>query len=73
MEGLMAHCGSEKLMRDQLIQILPPQATETHKPIAHAELVKSVVEGLSYRHINIMQDEYTVSEDGVEAFRCPRP
>ena len=68
MEGLMAHCGSEKLMRDELIQILPPQATETHKPIAHAELVKNVIEGLSYRHINVVRDEYAVSEDGMKLF-----
>jgi hypothetical protein len=64
----MAHCGSEKLMRDELIQILPPQATETHKPVAHAELVENVIEGLSYRHINVVRDEYAVSEDGMKLF-----
>jgi hypothetical protein len=68
MDGLMAHAGASKLTRDQLVEILPPEATDTHKPIAHAELVKSVVEGLSFRHINVVRDEYAVSEDGMKLF-----
>src|SRR5947207_2273160 len=58
MEGLMAHAGAQKLTRDQLVTILPPEATDTHKPIAHSELVKNVVEGLSFRHIDVVRDEY---------------
>src|ERR1700682_2558027 len=68
MEGLMAHCGSTKLSRDQIVTILPPVPTDTFKPIAHADLVKSVVEGLSFRHINVVRDEYAVSEDVMKLF-----
>jgi hypothetical protein len=68
MEGLMAHAGAQKLTRDQLVEILPPEATDTFKPIPHTELVKSVLEGLSYRHINVVRDEYAVSEDGMKLF-----
>ena len=65
---LMAHTGTSKLTREQLITILPPQATETHKPIAHSQLIENVIEGLSYRHINVVRDEYAVSEDGMKLF-----
>lgn len=68
MEGLIAHVGAQKLSREQLVEILPPEATPTHKPIAHAELVRSVIEGLSFRHINVVRDEYAVSEDGMKLF-----
>ncbi len=57
-----------KLTRDDLIQILPPESTDTFKPIAHAELVRSIVEGLSYRHINVVTDEYAVTTDGMKLF-----
>lgn len=68
MEGLLAHCGSQKLTREQLAQILPPEPTQTHKPIAHAELVENIIEGLSFRHISVVRDEYAVSEDGMKLF-----
>lgn len=47
MEGLM---GRNKLTRDQLVEILPPEPTETFKPIGHSHLVKSILETLSFRH-----------------------
>lgn len=68
MEGLMAHCGSEKMSRDQLVTILPPEGTDTHKPIAHIELVNSIIETLSFRHINVVKDEYAVTPDGMKLF-----
>jgi hypothetical protein len=68
MEGLIAHAGAQKLNREQLVQILPPESTDTHKPIAHSELVRNVIEGLSFRHINVVNDEYAVSEDGMKLF-----
>ena len=68
MEGLMAHAGAQKLSREQLVEILPPESTDTFKPVPHAELVRSVIEGLSFRHINLVRDEYAVSEDGMKLF-----
>jgi hypothetical protein len=68
MEGLMNSYADRKLTRDDLIQILPPESTDTFKPIAHAELVRSIVEGLSYRHINVVTDEYAVTTDGMKLF-----
>jgi hypothetical protein len=68
MEGLMAHAGADKLTREQLVTILPPEPTDTHKPIAHIELVNSLLETLSFRHINVVKDEYAVSHDGMKLF-----
>jgi hypothetical protein len=68
MEGLMAHAGASKLTRDQLVEILPPEATDTFKPIAHSQLVNSILETLSFRHINVVKDEYAVSQDGMKLF-----
>jgi len=68
MEGLLAHAGSPKLTRSELGQILPPEATETFKPISHAELVEAISEGLALRHIGVVRDEYAVSEDGLKLF-----
>lgn len=65
---LIAARGAQKLSREQLVEILPPDATATHKPIAHSELVTNLIEGLDYRHISVVHDEYAVSEDGMKLF-----
>lgn len=68
MDGLMVHCGAEKLSRDQLVTILPPEPTATFKPIKHADLVDEVHEALARRQLSIVKDEYAVSENGMKLF-----
>src|SRR5206468_3310759 len=45
-----------------------PAATDTHRPIPHHELVSSLVETLSFRHINVVKDEYVTTDDGMRMF-----
>jgi hypothetical protein len=68
MEQLMAHCGAEKLTRDQLVTILPPESTDTFKPIQHSVLVNELLDGLARRQLSVVKDEYAVSEDGMKLF-----
>jgi hypothetical protein len=65
---LMAHCGTEKITRAQLAEIITPESTDTHRPIAHINLVEALIEGLAFRHISVVKDEYAVSEDGMRMF-----
>jgi hypothetical protein len=50
------------------MEILPPEGTDTFKPVPHQELVNSVIEGLSFRHISVVKDEYAVTPDGMRLF-----
>lgn len=68
MEQLCAHEGASKLSRVQLTTVLPPDPTDTFKPITHAELIHNVLDGPSYRHINVVRDEYAISNDGMKLF-----
>jgi len=68
MEGLIAHGGTQKMTRDQLVTIPAPDGTDTFKPIPHVQLVNSLVEGLSFRHLSVVRDEYAVSDDGLKLF-----
>jgi len=68
MEGLLTHAGSQLLNREQLATIPAPPATDTHQPIAHAELVNALTETLSFRHINVIKEAYAVSQDGMKMF-----
>jgi hypothetical protein len=51
-----------------LAKLPTPPATETHIPIPHAEVVETLVETLTHRHIGIVGEDFAVSSDGMEMF-----
>jgi|GEM_PF-3629955 len=57
-----------KMGRTELAQIPVPQATRTHRPVPHHEIVEALVETLSFRHIGVVNDECAVSADGMKMF-----
>jgi len=54
--------------RTELAQIPVPEATRTHRPVPHHEIVEALVETLSFRHIGVVNEEYAVSPDGMKMF-----
>ena len=65
---LVAHCGTHKVTRDELMVIPVPEATRTHQPLSHYEIVEVLEEALSYRYLKIVKDEYAISSDGMKMF-----
>src|SRR5438128_12681573 len=65
---LLAHCGSNKITREQLQVVPTPEGTATHHPLAHHTIVEALLEALAFRHIAVVRDEYAVSEDGMKMF-----
>src|SRR3954471_14635547 len=57
-----------KIGRTELAQIPVPQATATHRPVPHHEIVEALVETLSFRHIAVVNEEYAASKDGMKMF-----
>ena len=65
---LIAHAGAKKVTREELMELPIPEATRTHKPVAHFKIVETLEEALSFRHLKIVRDEYAVSNDGMKMF-----
>ena len=65
---LLAHCGTNKIGRDELAMVPTPEGTESHHPVAHHVIVGALTEALDFRHISVVRDEYAVSEDGMKMF-----
>src|ERR1051325_138558 len=65
---LMAHAGANKITRDELARIVTPEATDTFRPIPHVELINTLIETLSFRHIQVVKEEYAVSPEGEKMF-----
>jgi hypothetical protein len=57
-----------KITRPELALVPTPPGTETHKPIPHVQVVETLVEALSFRHIGVVNEEYAVSGDGMKMF-----
>ena len=66
--GLISHCGTDLIGRQDLLLLPTPEATETHKPIPHATLVGALVETLGFRRLGVVEDQYAVSPDGMRMF-----
>lgn len=65
---LLAHCGAQKMTFDEL-KILPvPNATRTHHPVPHHEIVTALIETLGFRHISVVRQEYAAKPDGSKMF-----
>src|SRR5260370_6966809 len=65
---LLAHCGSNKITREELRMVPTPEGTESHHPLAHHLIVEALAETLAFRHISVVRDEYAVSEDAMKMF-----
>jgi hypothetical protein len=65
---LITHCGARRIKRDELAALPVPEETRTFKPIGHSALIEKIIETLWYRRMNIVRDEYAVSQDGMKLF-----
>ena len=68
MTDLMVLPGNAKLGRQDLRELPVPEATTTHRPIPHADIVAALIETLGFRHLEVLEDEYAVSADGMRMF-----
>jgi len=57
-----------KLTRQELAEVPTPQGTATHRPVPHIQVVETLIETLSFRHIGVVKEEYAVSKDGMKMF-----
>lgn len=67
--GTLIAGNTTTLINRSALKHLPlPEATATHQPIAHHELVEQIHESLSYRRLQVVREEYAVSPDGMKCF-----
>lgn len=65
---LMAHKGAKMFGRQELLAMPTPEGTDTHRPVAHSAIVQTLIEGLAYRNLSVVKDEYAVTDDSMRMF-----
>ena len=70
MEGakLIAARGAQYVTRAELVQYTPPPATESWKPISHAELAQTLAEVMAGRGMFIDKEQFAVDKNGARLF-----
>jgi Domain of unknown function (DUF932) len=68
MQGLMVHASAQKIGRQDLLALPTPVGTDTHRPIPHSNVIQALLESLAYRHLNVVKDEYAVTNDAMRMF-----
>jgi hypothetical protein len=55
---LIVHAGGVRRTRDELATLHTPPPTATWKPVPHADLVASLIEGLSSQGVDVTREDY---------------
>ncbi len=75
MNGLILHCGAEKVSREELRAVDTPRRTKTWIPVSHYDCASLIAEEASRRGMEITSEEYGLSANfskmfGVLKFKC---
>lgn len=65
---LMLHCGAEAVDLPMLREMETPEATATHVPIAHADLVEMVKYSLGFFGHDVIEEHHAITKEGSRYF-----
>jgi hypothetical protein len=68
MINLMTHCGSQRVEADDVYQAPTPEATRTHTPIPHGNMLSAVREVLRVNDLEAKQEAHALSPDRMRYF-----
>jgi uncharacterized protein DUF932 len=66
--SLMLHCGSTRVTRDELENVLTPRPTASWKPVPHSQVAELVVAETVNRGYEIVSEEYGLNPMGTKMF-----
>jgi uncharacterized protein DUF932 len=66
--SLMLHCGSTRVTRDELENVLTPRPTASWKPVPHSQVAELVVAETVNRGYDIVSEEYGLNPAGTKMF-----
>ncbi len=68
MNGLILHCGANRVPRSELIKIPTPMPTKTYRPVPHYHIAELVSQEAKNRGYAISSEEYGLSPNGDKLF-----
>jgi hypothetical protein len=72
MSGLILHCGSQYVGREEIARVPTPASTPTWHPVPHYEIIKMVSNAVESRGWNIADEQYGLARSGQKLFGVMR-
>lgn len=72
MSGLLLHCGSQYVGREEIARVPTPSSTATWHPVPHYEIIKMVSNAVESRGWTIADEQYGLARDGARLFGVMR-
>ena len=72
MDGLMLHCGSKYVGREEIAMVPTPGATASWHPVPHYEIITMVSKAVESRGWTIANEQYGLGRDGAKLFGVMR-
>lgn len=66
--SLMLHRGAAAIEHDALASLITPDATHSHVPLPHVDLVSMVKYALGYFGHEVIEEHHAITEDGMRYF-----
>lgn len=68
MDGLMLHCGANRVERDAVYNVKTPEPTDTHFPVPHTLLLEEVEKNLKANGYEIIGQAHALTGEGMRYF-----
>lgn len=68
MKGLLAHCGSNAVEREQVYAAVAPTPTETWHPINHGALLDLAIKSMTASNLSIVNEAHAMTPNGSRYF-----
>ena len=72
MNGLLLHCGSQYVGREEIARVPTPASTASWHPIPHYEIITMVSKAVESRGWTIANEQYGLARDGAKLFGVMR-
>lgn len=68
MNGLMLHCGTTEVSRDDVYNVVTPEPDGTHYPVAHTLLLEELEKNLELNGFEVEEQAHGLTRDGARYF-----
>jgi hypothetical protein len=68
MNGLILHCGAEKVCRVELRLVEMPAGSKSWHPVSHFDAVSLIAQEAEKRELKIVSEEYGLNSSGSKIF-----
>jgi len=65
---LVTHCGAQSVSRDEILMAPVPGATDSFKPLPHAEFIETIEGELTRRGVGIVSEHLALKQNGLQLF-----